>query len=346
MRAGPAAWVEEYWDVRPGKLDEFIDTYRREVYSYARKVPGYRGYTFLTNFTDETGSPQPPKSPDELLTPHYGVHLRGETLTERAIDVGKLLMKTHNVVVVHHLRNWDDARAYRKNVEKVFAEEHEAATYSEQLAKNLYPLANNFWVTNFRLIETGLLMKPQMHSGQDAGGFNLDPGPSADVWFKEYFEVNAEDLDAFMAANKNNTLVVMTPISGYQGVSVVTTLPPDDDEAVRTRYSGQEELSGPSLFYVPQPGVMMDGTIRTDTSINYSLLFQPTFTIITYYQIPQGTKLLEEMQKNFEREHPGVDRLQHITKILLPNAQNHWDMRYRAIETSFVPSVDNFKGGD
>jgi len=54
-------------------------------------------------------------------------------------------------------------------------------------------------------------------------------------------------------------------------------------------------------------------------------------------QILPGTDLLKEMQQNFERDHPGVERLPYITKVLFPHAQNHWDMRYRALETSFVP---------
>jgi hypothetical protein len=188
-------------------------------------------------------------------------------------------------------------------------------------------------------------MKPEMRSvGEDVDGFNLEPRPSDDAWFKEYFEITAHDLDAFLSAYKNNTLVVMKPIPGYEGVTVVTTLRPDPAEDARTKYTGQT-LGGPSQFYVPQPGVMMDGTIRTDTSINYSLLFKSTFTIITYYQIPWNTNLLEQMQKNFERDHPGVDRLQHITKVLFPHAQNHWDMRYREIETSFVPFSDTATDG-
>jgi len=336
MRSGPAAWIEEYWDVKPEKFDEFIEVYKRDVYSLSRRIQGYRGYTFLTSIPDADGNPAPPANPDELLTKHYGVHLQGRTLTERAVDIGKLLMRTHNVVIVHHLQDWSEAQTFRQDMDEIYAREHRGEKYSEHLAQTLYPLANNYWETSFRLIETGLPMKPEMRSGDDADGLNLDPHPSSDVWFKEYFEVTAQDLDAFMSAYKNNTLVVMTPIAGYQGVTVVTTLPPSTAEAVRTKYNG-ETLGGPEKFYVPQPGVMMDGTVRTDTSGKWSLLFKPTFTIITYYQIPPGTKLLEEMQKNFERDHPGVERLPYITKVLFPYAQNHWDMRYRAIETSFVP---------
>jgi hypothetical protein len=128
----------------------------------------------------------------------------------------------------------------------------------------------------------------------------------------------------------------MSKIPGYKGVTIVTTLAPDAAEAARSKFHG-EMLGGPNQLYVPQPGVMMDGTIRTDTSINYSLLFKPTFTIITYYQFPPGVKMLEEMQRIFSQDHPGEDRIKKITREFFTHIQNHWDMHYRAIETSFVP---------
>src|SRR5437763_639930 len=40
---GPAAWLDEYWDVKPGKLAEFLEIYQREICELARHIPGYRG---------------------------------------------------------------------------------------------------------------------------------------------------------------------------------------------------------------------------------------------------------------------------------------------------------------
>lgn len=339
MRSGPAVWIEEYWDVKPEKFDEFVKAYKREVYSISRRVPGYRGYTFLTNIPDADGNPKTRAAPDKMISEHYGIHLQGKKLTERSIDLGNLLMRTHNVIVVHNLQSWSDAQTFRQSMEQIYAQEHHGESYPDHLAKTLYPLANNYWETSFRLIETGLPMTAEMRTGgKDADGFNLEPRPVTGGWYKEYFEVNAEELDAFLNAYKNNTLVVMKPITGYQGVTIVTTLPPSSAEATRTQYTGQT-LGGPAQFYVPQPGVMMDGTVRTDTSLNYSLLFKETFTIITYYQFPwDGSRMLELMQNNFELDYPGQDRVKHITKVFFPNIQNHWDMHYRAIETSFVPA--------
>lgn len=61
QRSGPAAWVEEYWDVKPEKFDEFIASYKKNVYALTRQVPGYRGYTFMTLIPDENGEPKPPQ---------------------------------------------------------------------------------------------------------------------------------------------------------------------------------------------------------------------------------------------------------------------------------------------
>ena len=321
---GPAVWIEEYWDVKPERLDEFVSVYRRDVYALSRTAPGYRGYTLLTNLPDASGYPKLPAAPDKMITPHYGIHLRGSTLTERSVDLGNLLRRTHNVVVIHHLQTWADADGFRRHMEQAHARAHDGERLADRLARTLYPLANNYWETTFRLVVTGI---------ESSGQADLEPRPSPGGWYKEYFEVDAKDLSKFLAAYENNTYAVMRTIPGYKGVTIVTTLPPTPEEAKRSKYTGQL-LGGPTEFYVPQPGVMMDGVVRTDTSINYSRLFKGTFTIITYYQLPWETRMLQEMQKNFEIDHPGQDRLKHITKAFFPYIQNHWDMHYRAIESS------------
>ena len=334
MHPGPAVWLEEYWDVKPERFDEFVRTYRSEVYAVARRVHGYRGYTFLTNLPDAQNRPRKGRTPDKMLTTHYGIHLQGRILTERAIDIGNLLRQTHNVVIVHHLQDWTEADAFRGRMEQLYASEHAGEKFPDHLATTLFPLANNFWVTPFRMIETGLdasVAKP----GHDADGLDLEPRPSDKGWFKEYFEVLPKDLDAFLDVYRNNTYAVMKDLPGYEGVTFVTNLPPGKAEAKRTRF-GHQQLGGPDTFYVPQPGVRIDGAVRTDTSINYSMLFRNTFSIITYYQLPWDVDMLAGMQKNFERTHPGEDRLKHVTRVFFPLSQNHWDMWYRAIETSFT----------
>lgn len=330
---GPAVWIEEYWDVKPERFDDFVRAYRDEIYSITRRIEGYRGYTFLTNLPDEEGRPR--FGTDAMINDHYGVHLRGEVLTEQIADIGQLLRRTHNVIVVHHLQDWNDARSFRGRMAELYAEEHDGQNLWDHLAETVFALAENYWETSFRMIETGLDIPP-VGPGNDADGLDLEPRPSTTGWYKEYFHVLPEDLDRFLDVYRNNTLAVMKPLEGYEGVTFVTTLPPGEVEAARSQFRG-EPLGGSDSFYVTQPGVMMGGTVRTDTSLNYSSLFRDTFTIITYYQLPWNVPMLEQMQKNFEKTNPGEDRLAHITRVFFPLAQNHWDMWYRAIETSFVP---------
>jgi hypothetical protein len=321
LHPGPAAWLEEYWQIAPDTLDAFVARYRQDVYSVARKFPGYRGYTVLTNIPDPTAPSHPNLFGDEMIMPHYGVHLDGKLETGRAINIGNLLRRTHNVVIVHHLQTWADRDAFRRKLSPAYA--------------RVYPLAKNFWPADFRLVETGLPVETG-HSGHDADGLDLDPHPSHTGWYKEYFDVDASELSAFLHAY-DETYAVMKPIPGYRGVTVVTTLAPEPAEAERTKY-GQRVLGGGDTLFVPQPGMLMDGTIRTDTSVNFSSLFAKTYTIITYYEVPWDTKLMPLMQKNWEALGNTGDRIAHVTKTLFPHARNHWDMQYRAIETSFVPS--------
>ena len=336
FRAGPAAWVEEYWDVLPDKVDEFVKTYREEVYSLARKVPGYRGYTVLTNIP----SPEHPERPnlfgERMFVPHYGVHLDGKVLTRRVVNVGNVLRRTHNVLITHSLQTWEDADEFRTNMAKVLAEKSPGNNLDDHLAKTVYPLAANFWQENFHLISTALPVKAGTASGgKDADGLNLDPYPSDTGWYKEYFQVDADKLDAFLKAY-NETYAVLRDIPGFRGVTIVTTLPPKGADAERSKYKNQP-LGAAKELYVPKPGVIMDGAVKTDTSINFGSFFRDTFTIITYYEIPWDARLRDVMQKNWEAMGNSRDRHARVTEVLFPHARGHWDMQYRAIETSFVP---------
>jgi hypothetical protein len=336
LHPGPAVWIEEYWDVKPERFDEFARTYRSELYSVARRVPGYRGYTFLTNLQDANGRPRKGRMPDRMITTHYGIFLKGKLFTERAIDLGNLLRQTHSVVIVHHLKDWAAADAFRDRMQALYAAEHGGANLWDHLSNTLFPLASNYWETRFRMIETGL--DPSVaRPGNDADGLDLEPRASTKGWYKEYFDVLPKDLERFLDVYRNNTYTVMKDLPGYEGVTFVTSLPPARREARRTGYRGQP-LGGPADFYVAQPGVRIDGAVRTDTSINYSSLFRDKFTMITYFQLPWEVEMLPLMQKNFERTNPGQDRIAHVTKVFFPLSQNHWDMFYRAIETSFVAS--------
>ena len=144
LQDGPVAWLQEYWDVKPDKLDQFVEVYRREVYALARKLPGYRGYSVMTTVPDANGFPEAPQ-PDrvKIFLPHEYVYLEGKTKTERAINVGLLIRQTHNTVIVHQFQTWAAAQKFKDALAQAYADAHGGANYSEHLSQTLYPLANN-----------------------------------------------------------------------------------------------------------------------------------------------------------------------------------------------------------
>ena len=335
---GPAVWIEEYWDVKPEKFGEFMTNYKRDVYEYVRKIPGYRGYNVITTIPDANGNPvaSNPKL-QKNTSDHYGIHINGEVLTKRLYDVGNLIRRTHNVVITHSFQTWPEADAFRKTYAKMWADAHGGEDVNEHWAKALFPLSNNFWESRFRLDSTGETL-PKNIKGKDADGLNLEPRVSNAMWGKEYFDVSEKEMKAFLDAYESETYQVMRLMPGYKGVTIVLNTPPTPEQAKITRYNNQP-LGTEDTFYMPWKGMMMDGEMRTNYAINYSLLFNKTFTMITYYQVPWGTKMLELMQANFDKQHPGVgDRLAFITKKLFPHARNHWDMMYTGVETSFLPT--------
>jgi len=340
LRPGPAAWIEEYWDVKPDKLDEFMEIYRRDVYAHMRKIPGYRGYNVITTVPDEGGFPNDPFGRlRKMTTPHYSIQIDGKVLTKRLYDVGNLIRQTHNVVIAHSLQTWADADNFRRAYAHAFAEANNGWDVNEYFSRKLYPLVNNYWESRFRLGLTGESMPTGAKArGSDADGLNLEPRKTNAFQGKEYFDVDAKTMKQFLEAYEHNTYQFMRVIPDYRGVTIVFNTPPEPEEAKITHYTGQP-LGTIDTFYVPQPGLLMDGEIRTNISINYSLLFNKTFSLITYFEVPKNTELLKLMQAAYDKMYPeGGDRIEFITKALFPYARNHWDMVYRSIETSFTPT--------
>jgi hypothetical protein len=150
FHAGPAVWLEEYWDVKPERFDDFVRAYKTAVYSLARHLPGYRGYTFLTTVHDASGATDPPNASysaphlgiytDRLITPHLGVHLQGAIETNRSVNVGNLILRTHNVVIIHHLRNWSDYRKFRPALAKAYRDKNSGADSSVRTLVGLRPV--------------------------------------------------------------------------------------------------------------------------------------------------------------------------------------------------------------
>ena len=348
LRAGPAVWKEEYWDIDPQNLEKFLEVYRQEVYSFERHFPGYRGYTVLTSIPAKaparavaTAGAAPPHAADSLIRPHYGIRLEGKTLTERSINVGKLIAATHNVIVIHHFATWADADRAPAAFAKAYADKHNGGDVWEHLAATLFPLANNYWETYFRLVSTGFPAN-DIAPGTDADNFNLDPRPEPSRMVKEYWDVTAENLTAFLKAYADESYPTTRKVKGHRGVSIITTCPPGPNDAPLTALARKSfPLGGPKEFYVPQRGMLMDGQIRTDRSINFSAIFRNTFTVITYHHMATGADRLmgDVLQQIYGAEHNGADRLEVMRRNFFPYARNHWDMSYRVAETSFTPRI-------
>jgi hypothetical protein len=343
LRAGPAVWKEEYWDIEPQDLGKFLDVYRQEVYGIERHISGYRGYTVLTSIPAKAQATPvaAAHSEDSLIRSHYGIRLEGKTLTERSINVGKLIGATHNVIVIHHFATWADADKAPAAFAKAYADKHNGADVWEHLAATLFPLANNYWETYFRLVTTGFPTNGTA-TGEDADNFNLEPRPEPSRMVKEYWDVTPENLSAFLKAYADESYPTTRQVRGHRGVSIITTFPPGPHDAPLTALAKKNfPLGGPPEFYVPQRGVMMDRTIRTDRSINFSSVFRSTFTVITYHHMATGADRLmgDVLQQIYGAQHNGADRLEVMRRDFFPYARNHWDMSYRVLETSFTPQA-------
>jgi len=83
------------------------------------------------------------------------------------------------------------------------------------------------------------ILRIKMNHWFDLHEEDLEPYPSQTAWFKEYFEVEAGELEAFLKAY-DETYAVMRGIPGYRGVTIVTTIPPNSTDARRTKYTSQQ----------------------------------------------------------------------------------------------------------
>ncbi len=356
LRSGPAVWHQEYWDVKPEKFDEFVATYKRDFYSLVRKLPGYRGYLLITTLPRTGEAALPPRRIHEPIYPHGHILLEGKIKTDRAINVGAFMHQVHNVLIVHSFQTWRDLAGFKEAVAKRYADQHEGADLWGHLAQTLYPLANNYWEANFRLALRGT--PPQLEppaAGSDADGLDLEPHPvlSSNIGF-DVWDVSPGNFKMFSRMYEKYTYGVMLRVPGWRGTTIITSLPRDAVEAKRTKF---DEWKGPPLggadeFYVPQRGVLLEGNIPTDISINWSLLFKKTFTVVTLYNYTQDPYEATGLPVGPGHVHgtgfspaTATTPLHDIIDDLDPGrsddtfkfVRNHWDMAsYRPVESSLT----------
>ncbi len=344
LHAGPEVWFEEHWAVKAGRFQQFMETYRQEVYSLARRTSGYRGYTVWTFLQPEGGDAPAPSlftpgfSRDEFIQPHRAIMLNGEILTERVINIGSLMARTYNVLIVHHMQTWADGANFHNAIAGIYADEHDDESLWEHLSSTLYPHVSNVWTAYFRVINTGYPSDGYPALGPaapgDADDLNLEPRRGPMVMMEEGWDIRHGKLNEFVEVYERDVYALLRRVPGYRGMTTFTRLPPQNGEP-----EPPVELGGPDDFVVPYPGLLMDGQIRTDLSINAGALFKDVHNAKVVHYIESWNALsswMREMTAIYEEENNGADPWDLFQKTLFPLINNHWDFPYRMIETSYM----------
>ncbi len=341
LHPGGVGWFEENWLVKDGKLTEFVTAYRKEVYSLARRAPGYRGYIVWTTMPPEPGDTATPESfatrRYKFISPHPSIYLNGTIRTERLVNVGAVMGQTYNVRIVHYLQTWKDAAGFHKAMEKTYADAHEGASLADHLSKTVYPLTDNVWTAQYRMVQTGYdpSAYPAKGTAKDSGGLNLEPHAGPLNITEEGWDVLPGQLDSFLKNYERDVYSVLRRIKGYRGYTVVTTIAPAANEPKPAL-----PLGSPEAFTVPYPGLMMYGDVRTDTSINAGAMFRKVYNVKVYHMLDDwvtGKNWVADYKTIYQKEHNGEDPWKYLEKTMFQKVKNHWDYALRGVEMSFTP---------
>ena len=162
-RKAPEVWVTEYWDVKEGKMDDFLAYYNDVLYPVMRVVPGYRGYSMLTlkppgeeepHIEAYGGAIIPLGPPAELFPVHPGQLLAGEIRTDRSVHLESLLRGQFNLIFVHHMQSWEGVTEFAQDLIDEWAARHDGEYIWDALARDFFPMVNNHWDTFYHLEET------------------------------------------------------------------------------------------------------------------------------------------------------------------------------------------------
>lgn len=350
IRDGPAVWVEEHWDVKPDNLEQFLIAYEKEYYSLARKTPGYRGYTVLTTLPPLFGEANPTtqlggKSP--FIRGHSAVRIAGGKRTNRVANWGLLFNATHNVVIIHHIASWAHADRFRENIALEYQNTDRDQPLADHLALTLYPFANNTWSAEYRLVNSSWSRFPTKNTGQtdDADGLNLEPGKGPHVLVGERWDVEPEQFCQWLEAYSRDVYQVIRRTPGYRGWAIATSLPPQkcEGDVAPLTSAGRDRLGGSDQLYVPAPGLLQNGIVRTDLSINVGAVYKKTFNVILMHQI-DNWKNSDAWSKNYNevysRDSDGGEFTELWAKNLMTLANNHWDTYMRIVESSYTPLAE------
>lgn len=152
--------VEEYWLIKDGKVDEFVDYYRETVYPYNSRVQGYRGWTVKTPLPEKGSDGKfgwlQLGAPDTLFPKHPGIRMDSTIRTDRSVHLHALLKDYYNLIIVHHLADDEAVEKFVPALEKMWAEDHNGNDMWEDLANTFFTRVINHWDTIYRVTESSI----------------------------------------------------------------------------------------------------------------------------------------------------------------------------------------------
>lgn len=164
---------------------------------------------------------------DDYLGPHFGIQIDGEVATETDINYSALMMKTYNVTVTHHLQTWAAANQFKSSLNKAYSDKSDGYDLSLRLMEVLYPLANNFWRSTYRMLWSGYAGNVKgPKKGKDADGLNLEPYVGARNLNIEFALIKPGREQAYFDTLRDGLFNAIRVNPGYRGMSVVTSIPP------------------------------------------------------------------------------------------------------------------------
>lgn len=156
--------VEEYWHIKDGKIDEFVDYYRETVYPYITKLEGYRGWTVKTPLPEKGSDGKfgwlQLGAPDTLFPQHPGVRMDATIRTDRSVHLHALLKDHYNLIIIHHLADDKTLESFIPKLEAMWAEDHNGNNMWDDLSETFFSRVINHWDTIYRVTESSIHPQP------------------------------------------------------------------------------------------------------------------------------------------------------------------------------------------
>ena len=156
--------VEEYWHVKEGKIDEFVDYYRKTVYPYLTRLDGYRGWTVKTPLPEKGSDGKfgwlELGPPDTLFPVHPGIRMDSTIRTDRSVHLHALLKGHYNLIIIHHLASDEALETFIPELEVMWAKDHDGNNMWDDLSETFFSRIINHWDTIYRVTETSIHPRP------------------------------------------------------------------------------------------------------------------------------------------------------------------------------------------